>query len=269
MMSPGLFTLAANSIFQTKNIFINWMICWMCLLVSDAFYFSGCSYASIWLTQIHYSICVISQRMVNYLFFLSGNLEEFIRRPGDGCWLFSLFCVISIVNFFTCSKYIIPQSIQSCKLKRKHSKHAFYTVNAFSWNSAGQSHNIHYLSVHCWFLNSYWNPSLCRQIWNKPKINNLFFHSLFRSNELFSGKLRSVFSCQHHFGWEMIDILLSVTSRYMSSRIASSLQEACNSFGSLWNIQICILVIKQSRHKTQCIYSFCTPYSADVLYIFK
>lgn len=61
------------------------------------------------------------------------------------------------------------------------------------------------------------------KIWSKEiqRPNNLFCHLIFWSNEFSGGKLRSVFNCQDHFGWEMTDILRWLTSSELTSQIYS------------------------------------------------
>lgn len=55
--------------------------------------------------------------------------------------------------------------------------------------------------------------------WKCKALKNRLCHLLFWSNEFSAGKLRSVFCCQDHFGWRMIDILLWVTSSHLTSHI--------------------------------------------------
>lgn len=70
---------------------------------------------------------------------------------------------------------------------------------------------------------AYWTSSFWKQNMERrnTKTKQSFCHLIFWSNEFSRGKLRSVFNCQDHFGWEMNDILRWLTSCELTSQIYS------------------------------------------------
>lgn len=85
------------------------------------------------------------------------------------------------------------------------------------------------------------------KIWSKEmqRLNNLFCHLLFWSNEFSGGKLRSVFSCQDHFGWEMTDIFLCWQALIWQVIFTPSLDRVWTRWCFMWNMQMYSLARKK------------------------